>query len=221
MPGKEKKVIAFTLYPGVTPLDLVGPLTVLRELGIGWPVRTVVVGERIAPLATDTPLQMIPATTFREVPAPFGVIVPGGGAATLQAMQDETLLAYVRSAAETAGLVGSTGNGALILAAAGLLAGRRAAIHWAYSELLESLGATYAQARWVEDGKFLTAAGGSAGIDMMLYLVAKLTSESGAKLAQLATEYDPQPPFGGLDWSSVDSVLAGMPGTPRGIPRQP
>src|SRR5688572_13963712 len=183
MAGTEKKLIAFTLYPGVTPLDLVGPLTVLRNLGIGWPFRTVVVGERIEPMATDTPLQMIPARTFREVPAPFGVIVPGGGEATLQAMQDESLLAYVRSAAETAELVGSTGNGALILGAAGLLAGRRAATHWAYGELLESLGATYARERWVEDGTLLTAAGGSAGIDMMLHLVARLKGAAGARLA--------------------------------------
>ena len=64
MPGKEKKTIAFTLYPGVTPLDLVGPLTVLRNLGIGWPFRTVVVGERVEAMGTDTPLRMIPAKTF-------------------------------------------------------------------------------------------------------------------------------------------------------------
>jgi transcriptional regulator GlxA family with amidase domain len=217
MPGMEKKLIAFTLYPGVTPLDLVGPLTVLRDLGIGWPFRTVVVGERTEPMDTDTPLQMIPAKPFGEVPNPFAVIVPGGGEATIHAMKDESMLAYVRSTAETAELVGSTGNGALILAAAGLLEGRRTAIHWAYGELLESLGAKYAQERWVEDGKFLTSAGGAAGIDMMLYLVARLKSESGAKLAQLATEYDPQPPFGGIDWSSVDSDLAGMLRPSRGI----
>ena len=217
MPGREKKLIAFTLYPGVTPLDLVGPLTVPRDLKIGSPYRTVVVGERSEPMDTDTPLQMIPAKSFAEVPHPFALIVPGGGTATIQAMEDESMLAYVRSAAETAEVVGSTGNGALILAAAGLLAGRRAAIHWAYGELLESLGAKHAQERWVEDGKFLTSAGGSAGIDMMLYLVARLTSESRAKLSQIAAEYDPQPPFGGIDWSNADSDLARVLGAPRGI----
>ncbi len=79
MPSKKKKPIVFTLYPGVTPLDLVGPLTVLRDLGIGWPFRTVVVGERIEPMDTDTPLQMIPAKPFGEVSDPFAVIIPGGG----------------------------------------------------------------------------------------------------------------------------------------------
>ncbi len=171
MAGRDKKLIAFTLYPGVTPLDLVGPLTVLRTLGPGWPFRTVVVGERVEPIETDTPLQMVPDSTFRDVHAPFAVFVPGGGPATIQAMKDESLLAYVRAAAETAQVVGSTGNGALVLAAAGLLAGRRAAIHWAYRELLESLGATYARERWVQDGKFLTSAGGSAGIDVMFYIL--------------------------------------------------
>lgn len=150
-----------------------------------------------------------------RIPSPSSFRV--GGAVTIDAMKDESLLAYVRSTAETAELVGSTGNGALILAAAGLLEGRRTAIHWAYGELLESLGAKYVQERWVEDGKFLTSAGGSVGIDMMLYLVARLKSESGAKLAQLATEYDLQPPFGGIDWSSADSDLAGMLRASRGI----
>jgi len=113
-------------------------------------------------------------------------------------------------------MVGSTGNGALILAAAGLLEGRRAAIHWAYSDLLQNMGATYARERWVEDGKFITAAGGSAGIDMMLLLVAKLKGESRAKLTQLAVEYDPQPPFGRIDSSSVDRELAGLLWVPPG-----
>ena len=75
--------------------------------------------------------------------------------ATLDAMQDEALLAYVRSAAATARVVGATGNGALILATAGLLTGRGAATHWAYGEHLENLGATYIRERWVKDGKFL------------------------------------------------------------------
>ena len=212
MPAREKKLIAFAVYPGVMPLDLIGPLTVLRNLP---PYRTVVVGERIEPLGTDTRLRLVPATTFREVPAPFAVIVPGGGAAAVRAMEDAPLLAYLRAAAGTAEVVGATGNGALILAAAGLLAGKRAAIHWAYGERLERLGVRHDRARWVEDGKFLTSAGGSAGIDMMLHLVARLKGESRAKLAQLTTEYDPQPPFGPIDWRGADADLAGMLGASR------
>ena len=206
----RKKLIAFTLYQGVTPLDLVGPLTVLRNLAIGTPYRTVVVGNRVEPMDTDTTLRMLPASEFEGVPNPFAVIVPGGGTATIEAMKDESLLAYVRSAASTADLVGSIGNGSLILAAAGLLHGRRAATHWAYADLLAGMGARYARERWVEDGKFLTSAGGSAGIDVMLYLLGRLKSESSAKLAQLFIEYDPQPPLGGMDWNRIDSELTEM-----------
>src|SRR3954468_10933795 len=159
MPGNEK-VLAFPVHPGVTPLDLIGPLTVLNTPGIGgMRYRTVVVGERTEPLATDTPLQLQPAATFAEVPNPWAVIVPGGAAATLAAAEDEALLAYVRSAAPGAQIVGSTGNGALVLAAADLLRGKRAAVHWAYREPLEELGALPATERWLVDGRLHTAAG--------------------------------------------------------------
>ena len=204
----EKKTVAFTLYPGVTPLDLIGPLTPLRKVGPGWPFRTVVVGERVEPMASDTPLRMVPAATFADEPSPFAVIVPGGGPATLQAMRNEVLLAYVRQAAQTAEVVGSTGNGALVLAAAGLLTGRRAAIHWAYRERLATLGAVPAPGMWLADGRFLTAAGGTAGIDAMLHLVARFGGESRSKLAQLGTEYDPEPPFGGIDRENPDARVA-------------
>jgi transcriptional regulator GlxA family with amidase domain len=210
----QSKVFAFTLYPGVTPLDLVAPLTALRDLP---PYRTVVVGNTIDPLETDTPIQLMPAQTFAEVPHPFAVIVPGGGTGTIRAMKDRALLSYVRSAAETAEIVGSTGNGSLILAAAGLLEGRRAATHWAYAQLLESLGANYSRERWVEDGKLLTSAGGTAGLDAMLHLIARLKGVSRANLAQLAAEYDPQPPFGPVDWGGVDGDLVEMLGVPRQI----
>jgi transcriptional regulator GlxA family with amidase domain len=211
---REKQLLAFPVYRGVTPLDLVGPLTVLRNL-TGTAHRTVVVGARTDPLPTDTALQVAPAATFAAVPRPFAVIVPGGGPATLAAMADEALLGYVRSAAATAQLVGATGNGALILAAAGLLTGRRAAAHWAYAEQLESRGVTWASERWVEDGRFLTAAGGAVGIDAMLALLARLKSRSAAQLAQLFMEYDPEPPFGPLCPDRDDPDLAALLRTPR------
>jgi transcriptional regulator GlxA family with amidase domain len=209
-----KKTVAFALYRGVSPLDLIGPLTPLRKVGFGWPFRTVVVGERVEALVSNTPLRMVPAATFADEPSPFALIVPGGGAATVEAMTNEALLSYVRRAAETAEVVGSTGNGALVLAAAGLLTGRRAAVHWAYRELLASLGAVPAPQMWVEDGKFLTAAGGTAGIDAMLRLVARFAGEASSKLAQLGTEYDPEPPFGGIDRRQPDAEIAAILGAP-------
>jgi transcriptional regulator GlxA family with amidase domain len=107
-------------------------------------------------------------------------------------------------------LVGATGNGALVLAAAGLIEGRRAAVHWAYRGDLERLGATSADGAWVVDGRFWTAAGGAAGIDMSLALLAHLTGERGARLAQLFIEYDPEPPFGGIDRTDTDEELAAV-----------
>jgi transcriptional regulator GlxA family with amidase domain len=218
MPATEKKLIAFAVHPGVSPLDLVGPLTVLRNL-TGSPYRTVVVGERMEATPTGTRMCVVPAATFAEVPRPAAVFVPGGGAATLTAMRDEALRDYVRSAAPTAEIIGSTGAGALVLAAAGLLEGRRAAVHWAFRELLEGLGGVYVEDRWVEDGPFLTAAGGTAGIDLMLTLLARLKSPSAAALAQLFMEYDPEPPFGPIDRSGADDLLAGLLRTSQPIDR--
>ncbi|GAB3198485.1 DJ-1/PfpI family protein [Geodermatophilus arenarius] len=246
MSGTEK-VLAFPVHPGVTPLDLIGPLTVLKTPGIGGArYRTVVVGERAEQLATDTPLGLLPAATFAEVPDPWAVIVPGGGASTLTATEDEALVSYVRSAAVGAEVVGSTGNGALVLAAAGLLRGARAAVHWAYREpleelgaiaarqrwlvdgrlhtaaggtattnwfysgILERLGATYHQRRWVEDGDLVMSAGVSAGIDMALHLAARLTDEATARRVQRAVDYDPRPPWGGIDYDRI-------PGLPRAV----
>ncbi|MGY1680118.1 DJ-1/PfpI family protein [Geodermatophilus sp. SYSU D01176] len=206
MPEQEK-LLAFPVYPGVTPLDLVGPLTVLRNTA-RTPYRTVVVAERVEQLPTDTPLRLTPAATFADVPDPWAVIVPGGGPAALAATEDEALTGYVRSAAAGAELVGSTGNGALLLAAADLLHGRRAASHWAWAEPLEELGAVHAPDRWVEDGRLLTAAGGTAGIDMALLTRRTRLQISGTRLAQLFTEYDPQPPFGRVRPGEGDGALA-------------
>lgn len=204
MARKEKKTIAVVLYPGMTALDLVGSMETLMVLNLNSPYRMVTVAERLEPVQTDAPLKMVPNRTFADVPAPFGLIVPGGGAAAMAAGRDEVLNRYVRSAGETAELVASIGTGSLILAAAGLLEGRQATTHWEYARDLEELGARYTRQRWVEDGKFITAAGVTAGIDMSLYLVAKLTSFSKARRSQLIIEYDPQPPYGGIDWEQVE-----------------
>jgi transcriptional regulator GlxA family with amidase domain len=141
-----------------------------------------VVAERIEPMATDGPLKVIADRTFGDVPDPEVVIVPGGGAPTIKAMGNQVVGDYLRQAADTVPVVGSVCTGALVLAAAGLLEGRQATPHWAYHRLLERLGATYLPQRWVEDGKFITSAGVSAGIDMALALVARLTDEATARM---------------------------------------
>jgi transcriptional regulator GlxA family with amidase domain len=205
MTNQDQKTVAFVLYPGLTLLDLVGPLQVFTTLRFfNNQYRPVVVAERIEPMNTDGPLTVTADQTFGDVPDPTVVIVPGGGEPTIKAMGDHAVRDYLRHAAETVPVMGSVCTGSLVLAAAGLLEGRNATTHWAYHSLLERLGATYLPERWVEHGKFITSAGVSAGIDMALALVARLTDEATARLVQLSIEYDPHPPFGGIDWSQVN-----------------
>ncbi|MEU5262727.1 DJ-1/PfpI family protein [Amycolatopsis sp. NPDC021455] len=199
----EQKTIAFVVYPGLTPLDLVGPLQVLDALARFDPgYRTVVVGATRDTVGTDTPLRIAPSHTFDEVPSPFAVLVPGGTVPTLHAMSDETLLAWLRTAAASAELVTSVCTGSLVLGAAGLLEGRRATTHWMFRDLLTGLGATPVAERWVEDGPLITAAGVSAGIDLALHLVERLAGRQLATNVQFGIEYDPEPPQGGLDWAN-------------------
>jgi len=195
-----EKTIAFALFPGVTLLDLVGPLQVLKSLPPPW--KTVVVGRSTSSIASDSGLPCAAACTFADAPDPAVVIVPGGPG-SVRAMADEVIQAYLRSSAETAEVVASVCTGALVLAAGGMLDGRRATTHWAYARELELLGARYVRARWVEDGRFITAAGVSAGIDLALALAARLTDEATARAIQLSIEYDPEPPFGRIDWTRV------------------
>jgi len=198
--GGSEKVIALVLFPEITLLDIVGPLQILKSLPA--PYRTVVVGESREPMVTDAGVTLAPERTFAEVPRPFAIVVPGGPG-SVAAMGSEAVQGYLRSVAPTAEVVGSVCTGGLVLAATGLLEGRRATTHWAYASELEKLGARYVRERWVEDGKFITAGGVSAGIDMAIALAARLTDRATAQRIQLGIEYDPHPPFGGIDWSQV------------------
>jgi transcriptional regulator GlxA family with amidase domain len=202
-PPPEERVIALVLFPELTLLDLVGPLQVLRALPP--PYRTVVVAERREPMVTDTGLALTADRTFAEVPHPFAIVVPGGPG-SVASMGNAAVQGYIRSASPGAEVVGSVCTGALVLAATGLLDGRRATTHWAYASELEKLGAHYVRERWVEDGKFITAGGVSAGIDMALALAARLTDRATAERIQLGIEYDPHPPLGGIDWSRVGAA---------------
>src|SRR5215207_4577167 len=204
-----QKTIAFVLYPGLTVFDLAGPLQILTGLSELVPeYRTVVVGERVEPMNTDIRVSMIPTHAFEEVPNPDVLLVPGGDVPTLRAMGNEPIRNYVRSAAETAEVAGSICTGALIVASVGLLEGRQATTHWVYYKILEQFGAKYVRKRWVEDGKFISSAGVSAGIDMALHLAARLTDEETARRVQRSLAYDPHPPYGGMDYDHLGAMSA-------------
>ncbi|RPJ50610.1 MAG: hypothetical protein EHM21_04630, partial [Chloroflexi bacterium] len=202
-----RKTMAYVVYPGISLLELVGTRSMLGSIAaMGAGFDSVVVGEKKTNTATDTPLAIIPQKTFAEVPNPDALVVIGGGADTLPALENPRLVEYIRSFGQSAGLVVGVSTGALLLAAAGLLNGRRATTHWAYAGRLNAAGSQYQPEPWVTDGKFTTAAGVSGGIDMGIALGARLTSQGTARQAQLMAEYDPHPPFGNIDWSRVSKA---------------
>jgi cyclohexyl-isocyanide hydratase len=183
--------IAFLLYPGFTQLDLTGPAQFLSRLGNA----TVhYVAKSAEPVATDAGFAIVPTATFEDVTGADILCVPGG-ISCIDVMEDEQTLAWVRGISERARWVTSVCTGSLILGAAGLLDGYRAACHWAWREHLVLFGAEPVAERVVFDRNRVTGGGVTAGIDFALALTAAIRGEDHARLVQLALEYDPAPPF--------------------------
>jgi transcriptional regulator GlxA family with amidase domain len=183
--------IAIPLYDRFTALDAVGPYEVLWRLP-GAHVRWI--GAEARPYATDRGLELVAQATFDDTPAPDVVVVPGG-TGTLAALEDDRLVEWIRTADATSAWTTSVCTGALLLGAAGLLDGLRATTHWAYLDRLADYGAEATSERVVEQGKILTSAGVSSGIDMALTLAARIAGDDVAQAIQLRIEYDPEPPF--------------------------
>ncbi|GAA3559489.1 DJ-1/PfpI family protein [Nonomuraea rosea] len=184
--------IAIPLYPRFTALDAVGPYTVLA-FAPGCTV-TFVAPER-GPVTDDQgTLTLLATASYAELPDPDVVLVPGG-LGTFDALGDEALLEWIRQADTHSRWTTSVCSGSLLLGAAGLLQGAKATTHWALMGNLGAYGAEPVTERVVTNGKIVTAAGVSAGIDMALTLLAQAVDEETAQAVQLAIEYDPQPPF--------------------------
>lgn len=196
--------VAIPLYPRVTALDVVGPYTMLA-FAPGWRV-SLVAAERGPVLDDLGSLSLVASATYTDVPRPDVVLVPGGRG-TEQAVADPALLDWLAAADEHSTWTTSVCSGSLILAAAGLLAGRRATCHWGWRTLLSRYGAEPVDERVVVDGKIVTAAGVSAGIDMALVLLGKASGEGVARAVQLATEYDPEPPYDAGSALTADDEL--------------
>jgi putative intracellular protease/amidase len=183
---------AILLYDGFTALDAVGPYEVLSRLP---GARATFVAAEAGPVRTDNRmLTLIAERSLADVPAPEIVLVPGGPG-EVAARAGGPALQWLRDAHETSTWTTSVCTGSLILAAAGLLEGKRATGHWLAIEKLRELGAEAVAERVVFDGKLVSAAGVSAGIDMALALAARIAGDSVAQAIQLGIEYDPQPPF--------------------------
>jgi transcriptional regulator GlxA family with amidase domain len=183
---------AILLYDRVTALDAIGPYEVLSRL----PDSSLeFVGVEPGPVRTDNGMLALTADrAIEDVKAPDIVLVPGGPG-EVAARAGGAALEWLRAVHEHTTWTTSVCTGSLILAAAGLLTGKRATSHWLALEELGRLGAVPVPERVVFDGKIATAAGVSAGIDMALALVAKVAGEQTAQAIQLGIEYDPQPPF--------------------------
>jgi transcriptional regulator GlxA family with amidase domain len=184
--------IAILIFDRLTALDAVGPYEVLRSV----PRATVkFVARERRPKRTDAgSLALVADYELDEVSSPDVVVVPGGPG-QMALMNDEPVLNWIRRAHQTSRWTTSVCTGSLILGAAGLLKGLRATTHWLALDILRSLGAEPVSERVVIEGKIITAAGVSAGIDMALTLVAREAGEAAAQAIQLGIEYDPQPPF--------------------------
>lgn len=199
--------IGFVLFPDVTQLDFTGPLQVLHRIP-GSKVH--IAAKTGGPVPSDCGLGLMPTTTFAECP-PLDLICVPGGFGMSGAIADPVTIDFVRRQGESAKYVTSVCTGAFVLGVAGLLKGRRATTHWAYTGLLPMVGASYEKGRVVRDGNVITGGGVTAGIDFALTLAAEIAGAETAQRIQLSIEYDPAPPFASGDPERAPAtVRAGM-----------
>jgi transcriptional regulator GlxA family with amidase domain len=202
------------LYEGLTALDAIGPYEVLRSVP-GWEVEFVATA-RGEVRTEDGALGLSADRSLEETTAAEILLVPGGRG-NRKLLDDEELLEWLRAIDRTTTWTTSVCTGSLLLGAAGLLEGKRATGHWLALEPLRAFGAEPVGGRYVEDGKIITAAGVSAGIDMALHLVARELGPEAAQAVQLGIEYDPSPPFdAGSPEKAPPEIVARLRSNARG-----
>jgi cyclohexyl-isocyanide hydratase len=199
--------IGIVLFPRVTQLDFTGPLQVFSSIP---GARVHLIWKRIEPVTSDSVMVITPTITFADCPQLEVVCVPGG-IGTDDMINDEEMLAFVRQQAEGARYVTSVCTGSLVLGAAGLLKGYRAATHWTAMDFLSAFGAIPTKTRVCVDRNRITGGGVTAGIDFALTLASHLVDRKTAEAIQLRLEYNPAPPFnaGSPDTAPVE-LLASM-----------
>jgi cyclohexyl-isocyanide hydratase len=185
--------IVFLLFPGITQLDFTAPAQALCRM----PGASLAgAAKSLDPIATDSGFSILPTHDFAACPQADILCIPGGHGVT-EALADDATIDFIARQAAGATWVTSVCTGAFLLGCAGLLTGRRATTHWGYTHLLPLVGATYEQARIVEDGHVVTSGGVTSGLDFALTLIARIRGDTVAQAIQLAIEYDPAPPFVG------------------------
>lgn len=202
--GSEQ--IGMLLYPQFTALDLIGPQHFFAAL-MGAKVH--LVAKTAEPVISDTGVPIVPTATFENCPQDLDILfIPGASQGTLDAMNDQDTLNFIKDRGQKAKWVTSVCTGSLLLARAGLLQGYKATSHWGARDLLSHFGAIPVDQRIVQDRNRLTGAGVSAGLDLGLHMAALLRDEQYAQGLQLVAEYAPEPPF-----NSGTPHTAGQPTT--------
>ncbi len=197
--------IGLLLFPDITQLDMTGPYEVFTKFP-GAEVH--LVAKSMQPVTANGGMQILPTITTATCPQLDLVCVPGG-AGMNPLLNDKETLDFLRAQAVLARYVTSVCTGALVLGAAGLLKGKRAATHWMSLEMLAHFGAIPVAERVVKDGNVFTGGGVTAGIDFALTVAAEAFGPDVAKAIQLAIEYDPQPPFNAGSPKGAGDVIAG------------
>lgn len=183
--------IGMLVFPNMTSLDILGPFEVLARTP---DCKTELVWKDRAPVTGDTGLVVVPHRSFADAPQYDVLVVPGGPGQT-PLMEDDEVLGFLRQQAAGAGLVTSVCTGSLLLAAAGLLQGRKATCHWLSLDQLPLFGVQALPDRVVVDGDRITGGGVTSGLDFGFRVLAELRGAETAQTIQLLMEYDPEPPF--------------------------
>lgn len=191
MTNQAQCYIGLVIFPDMTQLDLTGPYQVFALMP---DTRVHLLWKTLEPVTSNDGMTILPTTTFDACP-PLDVLCVPGGPGQVEMMQDTELLEFLQQQGKTAKYITSVCTGSLILAAAGLLQGYRAACHWAFREQLAMLGVEVGTERVVVDRNRITGGGVTAGIDFGLVLAGMLCGEPTAKMLQLLMEYNPAPPF--------------------------
>ncbi|MGN8150824.1 DJ-1/PfpI family protein [Agrobacterium sp. 22094] len=181
----------FLVFPNIQQLDLTGPYEVFAS---AQDSAVHLVWKDKSPVRSVTGISFTPDVDFDDSPQFDVLCIPGGGGVNAL-LGDEEVLEFIRSQAKGARFITSVCTGSLVLGAAGLLKGKRAATHWNAMDFLPHFGATPVHERVVKDGNLITAGGVTSGIDFGLSLLAELMGREEAEIVQLSLEYAPAPPF--------------------------
>lgn len=196
--------IGLLIFPGMTQLDITGPHQVFAMMPN---TQIYLLWKNLEPVTSSEGMTILPTTTFDDCPALDILCVPGGAIGQVEMMRDTQVLKFLQKQGKTAKYITSVCTGSLILAAAGLLQGYRAACHWAFRDQLAMLGVEVSTERVVVDRNRITGGGVTAGIDFGLVIAATLCGEETAKMIQLLLEYNPAPPFNAGSPENAGEVL--------------